>query len=356
MICPNCGREIPDGTVCPCTLAAPSLSDNPALNALKSVGSSPMFLTLCVLFSVSALLTILSSLAVGDTLSSIYIYAYQLGMDMQDVDTLMDVMRSTSVFSVVLGSIPAILVAVAMWIHFGTCNNRQSGNISTAGLTICKVLSYISLIGGCIIALLVVGGFALIIVAFLVSDMPWGELFDPYGSYGYGGYTDEEATIAVVVVLAVFALVVTFAIVLAITYQASIIRMINRTKTVAQTGRADDRVSGYLTGMTGLTAATAIISGLTALFTSPLTGAASLAQGAAYILMIILLRRYGREMNAVLYPPMVPVAPPMYGGFPVQQNVPVQNIPVQNAPVKNGYVQPQQPADGFQQPPHNGQG
>lgn len=350
MICPKCGREIPDGTVCPCTLAAPALSDNPALNVLKTIGSSPLFLALAALFSASALLTIFSSLGVSDVLSSVYVYAYQMGLDMDQVDTLMNAMRSTSVFSAVLGSIPAILVAVAMWIHFGTCKNRQSGNISTAGLTICKVLSYISLIGGCIIALLVVGGFALIIVAFLVSDMPWGELFDPYGSYG-SSYTNEEATIAVVVVLAVFALVVTFAIVLAITYQASIIRMINRTKTVAQTGRADDRVSGYLTGMTGLTAATAIISGLTALFTSPLTGAASLAQGAAYIIMIVLLRKYGREMNAVLYPPMVPVAPPMYGGFPVQQN-----IPVQNAPVQNGYAQPQQPADGFQQPPHNGQG
>ena len=361
MICPNCGREVPDGTVCPCTLAAPALSDNPALNVLKAIGSSPLFLALAALFSASALLTIFSSLGVSDALSSVYVYAYQMGLDMYQVESLMDAMRSTSVFSAVLGSIPAILVAVAMWLHFATCRNRQSGNISTAGLTICKVLCYISMISLCVIALLLVGGFVLIIVAFLVSDVPWGEMFGYYGSYygSYGSsYTDEEATIAIVVVLAVIALMITFAMVLAITYQASFIRMINRTKTVAQTGMADNRVSGYLTGMTGLVAASSILSGLAAVFTSPLAGAASLTQGASYILMIILLRKYGKEMNAVLYPPIMPVAPPMYGGFPVQQNVPVQNAPVQNAPMQpqQQVVQPQQPADGFQQPPQDGQG
>ena len=46
MICPNCGREIPDGTVCPCTLEAPALSDNPAVNVVKRVGSSGMLLAL----------------------------------------------------------------------------------------------------------------------------------------------------------------------------------------------------------------------------------------------------------------------------------------------------------------------
>ena len=88
-------------------------------------------------------------------------------------------------------------------------------------------------------------------------------------------------TIAVVVVLAVFALIIGFAMGLAIAYQASIIRMINRTKTVAATGMADDRVSGYLVGMTGFSAVCSLISGLLGLFTAPLTGAAGIAGGVA---------------------------------------------------------------------------
>lgn len=349
MFCPKCGREIPDGTVCPCTLEQPQLSDNPALNALKTVGSSPLFLAMAVLFSLSALLTIFSSLGVSDAMSNIYIYAYQMGMDMDQVETIMNAVRSSSMFSAILGSIPAILTAAAMWIHFATCKSRQNGNISTAGLTICKVLCYISMISLCIGGVLILAGFAIVIVAFLVSDMPLGSMFDPYNSYGYGGsYTDEEATIAIVVVLAVFALIITFVMVLAITYQASFIRMINRTKNVAATGVADDRVSGYLVGMTGFTAATTILPGLMALFTSPLTGAASITRGVALILVVVLLRTYGKAMNQVLYPP---IAPPMYGGFPVPPQAPVQQyaVPPQNTVPPQNAVQP--PADGFQQPP-----
>ena len=140
MICPKCGRDIPDGTVCPCSLEGPPLSDNPALNALKTVGSSPLFLALAVLMSAWALLTIFSSLGVSDAMSSVYVYAFQYGLDMDQVQAIMNAMRSSSMVTAVLGSIPAILTAVAMWLHFSTCKSRQSGNISTAGLTICKLI------------------------------------------------------------------------------------------------------------------------------------------------------------------------------------------------------------------------
>ena len=326
MICPNCGREIPDGTVCPCTLEAPALSDNPAVNVIKRVGSSGMFLALCVLFSAWALLTIFSSLGVSDALANIYMYAYQIGMNAEQIMPILDLMQSSTVTSAVLGSIPAILTAAAMWIHFSTCRNRLSGNISTAGLTICKVLCYISMISLCVLAFLILGGFALIIVAIFVSNEPWSQLFS-YGAYAYGysqgpGYTDEEATIAIVVVLGVFALIITFAMVLAITYQASFIRMINRTKNVALTGLADDRVSGYLTGMSGFVAACSIISGFGALLTAPIAGAATLCHAAGFIVMILLLRKYKNEMNMVLYPSMQPAMPtnmpPAYGQPPYQ--------------------------------------
>lgn len=346
MICPNCGREIPDGTICPCTLEQqPALSDNPALNALKSVGSSTLFLVMAVLFSVSALLTVFSSLGTSSAMSNIYVYAYQMGLGSEQVEAIMDAMRSTSVFSVVLGATPAILTAAAMWIHFSTCMSRKSGNISTAGLTICKVLAYIGLVGLCVCAGLVLICFALIIIAFLMGGM--SDFLGAYGSYySYGGsYSDEEATIAVVVVLCVFALIIAFVMGLAIAYQASMIRMINRTKSVAATGLADDRVSGYLTGMTGFTAACTLISGFITLFASPLAGGAGIAQGVALILMIVLLRRYHNAMNQVLYPPVPPVMPPI--GYPGQQYAAPQ---VPQAPGQQYSAPPQQPQPP-QQPP-----
>lgn len=362
MICPKCGREIPDGTVCPCTLTRPALSNNPALNALKTVGSSPLFLTMTILFSLSALLNIFASMRLGDTMSNLYVYFYRLGLDTYQIQQIMDSMSSTSVVSAVLGSIPAILTAVAMWIHFGTCSNRQNGNISTAGLTICKVLFYISMISLIICGVLIVGGVALVVIMFIATGESVGDAFGSGFGYGFAqsslrpltyspGYSDEEAAIAVIVVLIVVLLAAVLAMALAIAYNASFIRMINRTKTVAITGVANDKVSGFLTVMTGLTAAVDIIGGLFGLFTSPVSGIASIVLGVAYILMTVLLRTYGREMNRVLYPAVRP-AVPVYGGYqapgqqyapPQQYTAPTQNVPPQNIPQPPQNGQDQQP-------------
>ena len=53
MICPKCGRTVPDGAPCPC--GAPVLSSNPAVNRMKTLGSSPKFLTAAILCSVTVL-------------------------------------------------------------------------------------------------------------------------------------------------------------------------------------------------------------------------------------------------------------------------------------------------------------
>ena len=53
MICPKCGRTVPDGAPCPC--GAPVLSSNPAVNLKKTLGSSPKFLTAAILDSVTVL-------------------------------------------------------------------------------------------------------------------------------------------------------------------------------------------------------------------------------------------------------------------------------------------------------------
>lgn len=175
MICPNCGREIPDGTVCPCMLEnqplQPALSDNPAVNALKTVGSSPMSLALAILFSASALLSILSAAATSDTLSTMLYYFSSIGIDTSTLYMVMDSVRSTAVLRAILGSVPAILTATAAWIHYCTCRSTASGNISTAGLTIFKVLRYISMISLCLCALLVVG--VMVLLRRLLKTISW---------------------------------------------------------------------------------------------------------------------------------------------------------------------------------------
>ncbi|RKJ41430.1 hypothetical protein D7X94_03840 [Acutalibacter sp. 1XD8-33] len=337
MICPNCGRNIPDGTVCPCTLEAPPplLSDNPAVNVVKTIGSSPLFLTMAILFSASALLTVFSSMGLSDALSNIYYYAYAYGLYdyIDSIANMLDMIRATSVANAIIGSIPAILLAVAMWIHFVTCRNRMSGNISTAGLTICKVFRYIYMVALCLCAFLVLAGIALVLIVVLSEGVP------PMAFAG----SEDEVLLSIIVIMAIVTLVCIFAFVLGITYQASLIRMINRTKTVAQSGMADDRVSSYLVGMTYFVAVCTLISGVFALFTAPISAVGTLCQGSALILAAVLLGRYRTAMNQVLFPPVQPAVPPMYADlFPGQQ-------PQQAGP--DGQPVPQDPADGFQQPP-----
>lgn len=341
MICPNCGREIPDGTVCPCTLQPAPLSDNPALNVVKTIGSSPLFLAMTILLSVSTLLVIFSSAGLNDSIYNLYYYGYAMGLDMDALENMFDMMRSTSVVNAVLSSIPAILVAVAMWLHYISCRGRVSGNISTAGLTICKVIAYIRMICLCLATLLVVGVCVLAIVMVTADAFPTYAL-DPYGSFA-----GDELKLSIVIVFGIFAVIFLAVMLLIITYQASLIRMINRTKAVSESGMADERVSGYLVGMIYFTAVCSILSGIFTLFTAPISGAAVITQGVAYILMAQLLGRYRKGMNQVLFPPVLPVSPMQAGYMP-------QGYYDPNAPQAPYGGQPMGPADGFQQPPQQG--
>lgn len=314
MICPNCGREIPDGTICPCALeaAAPPLSDNPAVNVIKTAGSSGLGLALAVLLSLSALLAIFSSLGTSQALDNLYYYAYTAGLDMDVILRMMEYSRSSSLASAVLGSIPAILMAVAAWIHFGTCRSRASGNISTAGLTIYKVLAYIGLIGLCLAALLVVGLLGILIFAAAAGTLSLGDFAAQFGSYDA-----DEAKLALIIIFATFAAFLAFFMALAIAYQAGLIRTINRVKAVAATGLADNRVSSYVIGMNYVLAAFSILSGLFSLFFSPLSAIASFASAGGGIVASLLLSRYRKAMNLVIFPPVMPPMPqPVYAAQP----------------------------------------
>ena len=79
MMCPKCGRTIPDGTQCPC--GAPVLSSNPAVNLIKTLGSSPKFLAAAILTSVMVLFSILASMGSKDLLVSLYYYGANYGVD-----------------------------------------------------------------------------------------------------------------------------------------------------------------------------------------------------------------------------------------------------------------------------------
>ena len=306
MICPKCGRVVPDGV--PCSCGAPLLSSNPAVNLLKTVGSSPKFLTAAILYSVAVLFSLVAAFAPNDLVYELYYYGANAGVDPDIFYPMMDVLESSSVVGVVLSSLPSILMAVGMWLFFVSSRNTQTGNVSTVGLTICKVLSYISLVLLCLAAfLLVILGIILVFAITANSDIAY-----------YGAGSVVAAASVVGFLLAIVAAVLG----LFIALEVSVIRTINRIKNTALNGVPDNRISGFLTGMLMVFGILGALGGVISLAGSPLTGLGSLAASVAMILMSLVLSEYRNKMTVLVFPPVQPVYPqnmPPYGSVPPQQ-------------------------------------
>lgn len=309
MICPKCGRDIPDGTQCPC--GAPLLSSNPTVNLIKTLGSSPKFLSVAVLSTVSIVLGFLGSLSLNNMLKEVFATSAQLNGDvelMAAMEAVFAFLDSSMILFVILGSLPMILFIVGMWMFYASSRSKVTGNVSTTGLTVCKVPAYLALVCYCLLGALLVLLVVLWIIAFAAGTMSSSN----YGDVGAEG-------IAFLLVVFIFFLVVAGGLVaLAIAYQVGIIRFINRVKASAATGVPDNRVSRFLTGFMMVLGILSVVGSLGSLVTSPLSCLGSLASAAAMIVMSLLLSEYRNKMTMLLYPPVQPVYGP-YGSVPPQQ-------------------------------------
>lgn len=314
MICPKCGREIPDGTVCPCSAGAPALSSNPAVNIVKTMGSSPLFLVAVILFTASTVLNLIISLMGGGTSGSTYFN--------------FDSSPSNFSFSYSIGTeLFALLPMIGLWLHYATCRNAQSGNISTAGLTLCKVYRILYLVFFCLamVVVLVIGVLA------IVNPNAIIDLLLPLYMFTS---SDGDFSLFCVVLGVVMITVAVIAAPLVICYEVGLIRLINRTKAVAATGIPNNKVSTFVLVMNWLAVVSVALSGLGTLFTSPLTGVSALAGGVAWALFTVSMTRYRRDMTLLMYPPIQPVY-----AQPVQ---PVQGYQAYSQPTAP--VQPAAPA------------
>lgn len=291
MICPNCGREIPDGTVCPCSYQNSALSSNPAVNVIKSVGSSTIFLVMAILATLSVVLAVISSaFAPGDLIGQyeqyVYGFVYNLtGINPAYYATAADPSSFSTNISISFGP---VFTAVALWLHYVTCKDRRNGNISTAGLTIWKVFAWIAIVA------LSIACVAVVIVVLIVTVA--GGTMIPDDAYGL-----------VVGIVAFFAIFGLAAIALELACQIAKLRVINRAKTIAYNGIPDNCVSQFLIVMTWLDGIFSGLVGLPLLFLFPVASISQLVSAAVSILTALCLTRYKNEMTAVMYPPVMPV-------------------------------------------------
>lgn len=309
MMCPKCGRTFPDGTQCPC--GAPTLSSNPAVNLIKTLGSSNKFLAAAILTSVMVLFSIMASMGSQDLLVSLYYYGANYGLDPDVFYPAMSVLENSLGVGAVVAAIPSILIAVGMWMFYVSCRSTQSGNVSTAGLTLCKVLSIISLVMFCLAV--VVALVAIVVVLVAVGAMAGNAYYSDYGN-------SAAAFASVQVFLGFIAVILLGVLALYIVYYICIVKTINRVKASALHGVPDNRVPRFLTGFMMVIGILGLISGVISLIASPVAGIGSLAGSVSLILMSLLLSEYRAKMTMLLFPPVQP----MYGNMPPYHAAPPQ--------------------------------
>lgn len=166
MICPNCGRSREDAlVVCPqcganfnrnpvsvADAAPSSRSADPVISAIKSLGASSGFLAGTVLYTIALVVTMLSSVGV-----SLHIYEQMTN----------PVTSITSIVLVWSCLLPALLIAVGLWITYASARDRTSHGIHTGGLTIIRgvMIFWRSIIG--------VGFIGLVCGILLGNSMAW---------------------------------------------------------------------------------------------------------------------------------------------------------------------------------------
>lgn len=191
--CPVCGKEIDDAAAfCPhCGSpagqqgpvyaqpagAAPAgpETEPPAVQLLRRMATSPVYLAGAIGYSCTILfnvITVVYSASPGAvnrylTVTSRTVYGQQ-----GELDTLYNFFSNlfgATAAGALLGSIPTLLMAVGIWMVYASARSR-SGPISTAGLTIIRVIQIITAVLVCLLLGLVLGVIGLMLVGMPLSD------------------------------------------------------------------------------------------------------------------------------------------------------------------------------------------
>lgn len=302
MFCPNCGYQNADG-VAFCQNCGTQLSTvnaqqvyqqpiaNPAyqqgayaqsvpissgLTVLKRICSSPVALVAVIAYTAAALFSFINSI---NSSSGILGYIYQLAsmMDMEEmIGDLYYAVRGTSVISAVIGMIPAILIAIGLWMTYTSAANHQDVEMKTGGLTLIKVILIIDLVFICI-ALAMVEIIALIAVVNLA------------GSY-YGSSMVAPITGVMIGVAIAMALVIMF--------YAKSVKSINTISMTARTGDPSDKVSTYVAVMAFIMGGFTVLSAFSNFHFLPLLS--NLCSATASIAFGIFLFSYRGQMRTAM--------------------------------------------------------
>ena len=341
--CEHCGAPLLDTTTQPASQPAPQPVQQPVYAqpqapvtpisdvryTLKKLATSPLFLAAAIAYSCMVLFTIAAAVAgQSGLLGALDSYlnmalrygGYSMGelsYVLDQLDQVMPFLRGASLGSALVGQIPAILIAVGIWLVFASAVDKSGMPMKTTGLTIIKVITIISLIGSSLLLVVLEG----VLI---------------FGTAAAAKYDDSVVVVGVVIVLAVLVLMG-----LGILMSVKTISTIGTMQRTIQTEQPSDKVSVYVAVICILNAIGAVFGMLG--FGSVFSVLSGLCNAVAYICFAIFLFQY-RDKMRVLMAGSTPY-PVMVSAQPVYTAASQQYVYTPQEPVEERYVTPPTPAD-----------
>lgn len=341
--CEHCGAPLLDTTAQPASQPAPQPVQQPVYAqpqapvtpisdvryTLKKLATSPLFLAAAIAYSCMVLFTIAAAVAgQSGLLGALDSYlnmalrygGYSMGelsYALDQLDRVVPFLRGASLGSALVGQIPAILIAVGIWLVFASAVDKSGMPMKTTGLTIIKVITIISLIGSSLLLVVLEG----VLI---------------FGTAAAAKYDDSVVVVGVVIVLAVLVLMG-----LGILMSVKTISTIGTMQRTIQTEQPSDKVSVYVAVICILNAIGAVFGMLG--FGSVFSVLSGLCNAVAYICFAIFLFQY-RDKMRVLMAGSTPY-PVMVSAQPVYTAASQQYVYTPQEPVEERYVTPPTPAD-----------
>lgn len=294
MYCTNCGRKLPeDGSPCVCRqqpaqpeqqtyippvqpqnygtptqnfqmppqyfaqppvqypVQQPVMQVSPVHGVLKSFFTSPLFLITAIVFSAHLLLQIIANLIPQDPAYIVNQIYSNLPYEMQFIispgdlySAIADAQGGTTIGTVIGMLITGGLMAAAYWVTYISAKNPSIPAAKTAGLTIMKVFSIISL---------VVMSIALVLCVVLTVIFGAALASNDYG------YMDEMMNVFFIILIAA-CIVGVIVLIFEIIYEAKVIKMLNSAKNAMLTGMVPNKASMFVAVICFISAAVSFFS------------------------------------------------------------------------------------------------
>lgn len=233
-----------------------ALGQTPAIQMLRKIATSPVYLLAVLFFSLSLVFTV-------------YINVKNIIASFDAMDYYKSRAMESELISPVVSSFVTVLlnllIVIALWSMFVSAAAKNKERMSTGGLTFFQVL-YGFYMTAAILAL----GFVLVLLVMLIVSDQYSSFFqDAVNELNYlvnrSGYEFPSMNVTLRVFLYIFLGSLLVGLTLAAVYFVKLFKTLATAKRVIRTGAPDDRVSVFVGVITILGAVFTLISGVEAL-------------------------------------------------------------------------------------------